>query len=77
MGQLVEEKVELFWKGIEEDRQKFDAALSNTLTKAIHTMLTHTSSDRGRTAVPLITNATGISPFPIRIAVKVGGVEIG
>jgi hypothetical protein len=40
-------------------------------------MLTHTSSERGRTAVPLITNATGISPFPIKIAVKVGGVEIG
>ncbi|KAF9076029.1 autophagy-related protein [Rhodocollybia butyracea] len=63
--------------GIEADRQQFDTALANTLTKSIHTMLTHTSSDRGRTAVPLITNATGISPFPIRITVKVGGVEIG
>ncbi|KAJ3816815.1 autophagy-related protein [Lentinula raphanica] len=125
MEQLVEDKVDLFWKGIEGgmskrgqivvtfsekrpkkswfqvyvgeedvpweqcvrssvsqpvflvDRQQFDTALSNTLTKAIHTMLTHTSSDRGRTAVPLITNAATISPFPIRVSVKVGGVEIG
>ncbi|KAJ3732493.1 autophagy-related protein [Lentinula guzmanii] len=125
MEQLVEEKVDLFWKEIEGgmskrgqiivtfsekrpkkswfqvyvgeedvpweqwvinaemrqprdlDRPQFDTALSNTLTKAIHTMLTYTSSDRGRTAVPLMTNATGISPFPIKIAVKVGGVEFG
>ncbi|KAJ4485875.1 autophagy-related protein [Lentinula aciculospora] len=124
MEKLVEEKVDLFWKGMEggmskrgqiiitfsekrpkkswfqvyvgeedvpweqwiinaemqqprdRDRQEFDSALSDALTKAIHTMLTHTSSDRGRTAVPLITNATGISPFPIRVTVKIGGVEI-
>ncbi|KIK70744.1 hypothetical protein GYMLUDRAFT_235160 [Collybiopsis luxurians FD-317 M1] len=125
MERLVEEKVDVFWKGIENgmskrgqiiltfserrpkkgwfqvyvgeedvpweqwiinaeiqqprdrDRQQFDTALANTLTKAVHTMLTHTSSERGRTAVPLITNAQGISPFPIRVAVKIGGVEIG
>lgn len=40
-------------------------------------MLVHTSSERGRVAVPLITDATGISPFPIRIGVTVGGVEVG
>ncbi|KAG2739834.1 DUF1649-domain-containing protein [Suillus brevipes Sb2] len=125
MEQLVTEKVDIFWKGIEsgankrgqiivtfsekrakkswfqvyvgeedvpweqwivnaemrqpksEDRQEFNANLASTLLKALNVMLTHTSSERGRTAVPLITNATGISPFPIKIAVKVGGVEIG
>jgi len=122
MERLIEEKVDLFWKGIEggmskrgqiivtfsekrpkkswfqvyeedvpweqwiinaemqqprdRDRQQFDTALSNALTKAIQTMLTHTSSDRGRSAVPLITDASGISPFPIRIAVRIGGAEI-
>jgi len=61
----------------DHDRQDFDTALSNTLTKAIQTMLSHTSSDRGRTAVPLITKAAGISPFPVRIAVRIGDVEVG
>ncbi|KAH7906831.1 autophagy-related protein [Hygrophoropsis aurantiaca] len=50
---------------------------STALTSALRTMLTYTSSERGRNAVPLITNASGISPFPIRIAVRIGGVEIG
>ncbi|KAG2033004.1 autophagy-related protein [Suillus americanus] len=125
MEQLVTEKVDIFWKGIEsgankrgqmivtfsekkakkswfqvyvgeeevpweqwivnaemrqpksEDQQEFNANLASTLLKALNVMLTHTSSERGRTAVPLITNATGISPFPIKIAVKVGGVELG
>jgi hypothetical protein len=27
-------------------------------------------------AVPLITNATGISPFPLKMIVKVGGIEL-
>ncbi|KAG6377992.1 hypothetical protein JVT61DRAFT_14789 [Boletus reticuloceps] len=58
-------------------RHEFSASLATTLTKALHVMLTHTSSEEGRTAVPLITNATGISPFPIRITVKVDGIEIG
>ncbi|KAG2144659.1 autophagy-related protein [Suillus bovinus] len=60
-----------------EDRQEFNANIASALFKALNVMLTHTSSERGRTAVPLITNATGISPFPIKIVVKVGGVEIG
>jgi len=126
MEQLVNEKVDVFWKGIESgsnkrgqilvtfsekkpkkswfqvyvgeedvpweqwivnaelrqpksdrDRHEFSATLAATLTKALQVMLTHTSSEQGRTAVPLITNATGISPFPIRITVKVDGVETG
>ncbi|KAK7458843.1 hypothetical protein VKT23_009852 [Stygiomarasmius scandens] len=60
----------------DRDRQIFDASLAATLTKSIQTMLTHTSSERGRTAVPLITNATGISPFPIKITVLVGDQEL-
>jgi len=59
------------------DRQAFNTALASTLSKSLHTMLTHTASERGRTAVPLITNATGISPFPVKMTVKVGGVELG
>ncbi|EGN93571.1 hypothetical protein SERLA73DRAFT_189272 [Serpula lacrymans var. lacrymans S7.3] len=126
MEQLVNDKVDIFWKGIEggvnkrgqilvifsekrpkkswfqvymgeeevpweqwiinaemrqpksdRDRQEFNATLASTLSKSLHVMLTHTSSERGRTAVPLITNSTGISPFPIKMVVKVGGVEIG
>ncbi|KAI1786830.1 autophagy-related protein [Ganoderma leucocontextum] len=120
--QLVEEKVDAFWKGVEGDankrgqilvtfsekrqrrnwfligeeevpweqwiinaeirqpsereRQKFNSDLASTLTKSLQTMLTHASSERGRSAVPLITNAQSISPFPIKITVKVGGVEL-
>ncbi|KIK80687.1 hypothetical protein PAXRUDRAFT_158000 [Paxillus rubicundulus Ve08.2h10] len=126
MEQLVDEKVDIFWKGIESgankrgqilvtfsekkpkkswfqvyvgeedvpweqwivnaelrqpksdrDRQEFTNTLSATLTKSLQIMLTHTSSEEGRTAVPLITNATGISPFPVRITVKVDGIEVG
>jgi len=60
----------------ERDRQTFNAALASTLSKSLLTMLTHTSSERGRTAVPLITNAAGISPFPVKMTVKVGGLEL-
>ncbi|KAG1767293.1 hypothetical protein EV702DRAFT_1147319 [Suillus placidus] len=125
MEQLVTEKVDIFWKGIEsgvkkcgqvivtflekkakkswfqvyvgeeevpweqwivnaemrqpksEDWQEFNANLVSTLLKALNVMLTHTSSEHGRTTAPLITNVTGISPLPIKIAVKVGGVELG
>lgn len=58
------------------DRHAFDTALSVSLTESIHTILTHTSSERGRAAVPLITNASGISPFPVRMAVRVGAIEV-
>ncbi|RDX44279.1 hypothetical protein OH76DRAFT_1458057 [Lentinus brumalis] len=121
--QLVEDKVDAFWKGIEGDaskrgqivvtfsekrprkswflmgevrlsfhessiinaeirqpsereRQKFNSDLASTLTKSLQTMLTHASSDHGRSAVPLITNASSISPFPIKMSVRVGGVEV-
>ncbi|TCD71022.1 hypothetical protein EIP91_000520 [Steccherinum ochraceum] len=60
----------------ERDRQKFNADLATALTKSLKTMLTHTSSETGRAAVPLITVAQGISPFPYRITVKVNGIEI-
>ncbi|KAG6909392.1 hypothetical protein DXG01_000692 [Tephrocybe rancida] len=59
------------------DRQAYNAKLAETLSQAVYMMLTHTSSERGRAAVPLITNASGISPFPIDISVIVGGVEVG
>lgn len=53
------------------------ADLSAALTRSLKMMLTHASSERGRAAVPLITNKDGISPFPIKITVKVGEVEVG
>lgn len=59
------------------DRQAFDANLTATLTSSLRTMLKHTSSERGRMAVPLITEAQSISPFPIKMVVKVGGVDVG
>lgn len=61
---------------IATDRQTFNDAVASTLSRSLHTILTHTSSERGRMAVPLITNATGISPFPLKMTVKVGGVEL-
>lgn len=60
----------------DRDRQAFHSSLATTLTKSIETILIHTSSERGRTAVPLITNSSGISPFPIKVTVSVGGVEV-
>ncbi|KAH9884648.1 DUF1649-domain-containing protein [Cubamyces lactineus] len=60
----------------DRERQKFDADLAAALTKSLETMLVHSSSEKGRAAVPLITNASSISPFPIKMAVKVGGVEV-
>jgi hypothetical protein len=65
-----------FWFHSSE-RANLHSALTTTLTKIVFTMLTHTSSEQGRAAVPPITNAAGISPFPIQISVKVGDVEIG
>ncbi|KAF8888358.1 autophagy-related protein [Infundibulicybe gibba] len=61
----------------DRDRQAFNKTLAATLTKSVQTMLTHTSSERGRTTVPLITNASGISPFPVKMIVKIGGMEVG
>ncbi|KAM6501013.1 Autophagy-related protein 1010 [Amanita muscaria] len=61
----------------ERERQVFKRELANTLTKSLQIMLAHTVSERGRIAVPLITDAGSISPFPLRMVVKVGGVEVG
>ncbi|KAI0695027.1 autophagy-related protein [Cytidiella melzeri] len=61
----------------ERDRHAFDSELASALTKSLQTMLTYTSSERGRSVVPLITNALSISPFPYKIVVKVGGTEVG
>lgn len=59
------------------DRQAFDASLASTLTDSLRTMLTHASSERGRMAVPLITEAQSISPFPIKMVVRIGGLDVG
>ncbi|KAF8963812.1 autophagy-related protein [Flammula alnicola] len=61
----------------DRDRQTFQANLASTLTKTIHTIITYTSSERGRAVVPPITDATTISPFPFKVVVKVGNLEVG
>jgi autophagy-related protein 101 len=59
------------------ERQALNSTLSTALSDALRKILTHTSSERGRAAVPLITNPfNGLSPFPFNIRVKVGGVEV-
>jgi len=68
---------ELRQPSADKDRQALNARIADTLTQALHTMLTHTSSEHGRAIVPLITNATTISPFPIDITVVAGGREVG
>ncbi|KAL0955235.1 hypothetical protein HGRIS_004134 [Hohenbuehelia grisea] len=60
----------------ENERQQANGNLTATLTRSIETMLSHTTSERGRNAVPQITTAAGISPFPLRITVKVGGIDV-
>jgi len=40
-------------------------------------MITYTSSERGRAVVPPITDAKGISPFPFKVVVKIGDIEVG
>ncbi|PCH34367.1 DUF1649-domain-containing protein [Wolfiporia cocos MD-104 SS10] len=60
----------------DRERQKFDLDLASALTKSLKLMLDYASSEQGRAAVPPITNAIGISPFPVKMTVKIGGVEI-
>ncbi|GJJ15297.1 hypothetical protein Clacol_009573 [Clathrus columnatus] len=61
----------------DRDRQTLNSNLSSTLSDALKKILTHTSSERGRAAIPLITNAfNGLSPFPFSIRVRVGGIEV-
>jgi len=61
----------------EEDRLLLHQALAKKLRIVLQTVLTHTSSERGRAAVPLISSAKGISPFPFSILVQVNGMEVG
>jgi len=64
---------------VRPDRQIFNDNLTKTLNKAIFMMIQYTSSEQGRQAVPLITERApdAISPFPFKIQVKVGDVEVG
>lgn len=55
----------------------FNKTLTATLIKTIHTLVTYTSSERGRGVVPPITDAAGISPFPFTVVVKIGNQEVG
>lgn len=59
----------------DRDRQALNSALSTSLADALDKILTHTSSERGRAIVPPITNGD-LSPFPVNIKVRVGGVEV-
>ncbi|KAH8111949.1 DUF1649-domain-containing protein [Phellopilus nigrolimitatus] len=60
----------------ERERQTFNSTLSSSLSAALRTILAHTASARGRAAVPLITNSSGVSPFPFTIAVRVAGASV-
>jgi hypothetical protein len=55
----------------------FNRTLATTLVKTIQTLVTYTSSERGRSVVPPITDAAGISPFPYTVVVKIGNQEVG
>ncbi|KAF7295875.1 hypothetical protein HMN09_01131100 [Mycena chlorophos] len=55
------------------EREQLESTLAATLTKAVMTMLVHATSAETRAIVPQITEATTISPFPLSIAVSVGG----
>jgi autophagy-related protein 101 len=59
------------------DRIEMLAALTSSVRDALLKMASYTSSDRGRVVVPLITNNTSISPFPMTIVVSVAGSEVG
>lgn len=59
------------------DRLALHTALAKKLRIVLQTVLTHTSSERGRAAVPLISSAKGISPFPFSILASVNGMEVG
>ncbi|KAF7295827.1 hypothetical protein HMN09_01125900 [Mycena chlorophos] len=59
------------------EREQLESTLAATLTKAVMTMLVHATSEETRAIVPQITEATTISPFPLSIAVSVGGDVVG
>lgn len=55
----------------------FNRTLTATLVKTVQTLVTYISSERGRSVVPPITDAAGISPFPFTVVVKIGNQEVG
>jgi len=57
----------------DQERDRLQESLSNTLQKAVMSMLDYSASERGRAAVPLISTAAGISPFPVHIILRVNG----
>ncbi|KAF7295817.1 hypothetical protein HMN09_01124600 [Mycena chlorophos] len=59
------------------EREQLETTLAATLTKAVMTMLVHATSAETRAIVPQITEAATISPFPLSIAVSVGGDVVG
>ncbi|EJD37674.1 DUF1649-domain-containing protein [Auricularia subglabra TFB-10046 SS5] len=60
----------------DDERQTLHRAVSDTLARAVRTILDHTSSEKGRAAVPPIRQNEGLSPFPYRIVAKIGGLEL-
>ncbi|KAG8844983.1 hypothetical protein FRB91_002188 [Serendipita sp. 411] len=56
-----------------QDREILQDALATSLSKAVMAMVDYTVSERGRAAVPVISTATGISPFPIHTVLRVKG----
>ncbi|PVF97941.1 hypothetical protein CPB86DRAFT_785271 [Serendipita vermifera] len=56
-----------------QDRDNLHEYLSETLSRSIISILDYTASERGRAAVPPISTMGGISPFPIRTVLQVGG----
>lgn len=50
--------------------------LPGKLSEILMTILTKTSSDKGRSVVPLIHSANVITPFPLTMQVRVGGVDV-
>ena len=61
---------------VRPERQQFNKNLAATLSKSLRAMITHSSSEKGRGAVPPITNSE-VSLFPLKISVRVGGIELG
>ncbi|KAG8869237.1 hypothetical protein FRC20_001912 [Serendipita sp. 405] len=56
-----------------QDREILQDALATSLSKAVMAMVDYTVSERGRGAIPVISTATGISPFPIHTVLRVKG----
>jgi len=68
--------VEMRHPSTSNERVELHTALAQKLVATLRTILTHTSSERGRGIVPLISTAKGISPFPIQLVAKVAGEEL-